>query len=208
VDLFATLGKETFASVNCYRLRGDRLKQTALLHLLGAPQPRTRIYYGHKQKQEILKDFVFPFVAKKALFSSDNRHVFLISESKKLDWYNRRYNPAYIQEYVTAGQEVRVVVLNNHKVCGYWRRAARGSSKSYRPQGGKWQMEEVPAGVAALATDIARDAGLSDVAVDMIFDGSRYWVLELNFRYGVMDWPQSGKDRIKMVLEMIKQGEL
>ena len=52
VDLFATLGKQTFPSSNCYRLAGNMLKQTALLRLLNVPHPRTRVYYGQKQKRE------------------------------------------------------------------------------------------------------------------------------------------------------------
>ncbi len=208
VDLFATLGKETFPSVNCYRLHGNRLKQTVLLRLLGAPHPRTRVYYGYEQKKEILKDFAFPFIAKKPFGSADGRHVFFINNGEKLAWYTKYCNPAYIQEYVAAEQELRVVILNYHKVFGYRRTAAGGGLRSRALQGGMNQMDEVPPGVVALARDIARDARLSDVAVDMIFDGSQFWVLELNFQHDEMGDLHPGHDRLKMVREMIERGEL
>jgi glutathione synthase/RimK-type ligase-like ATP-grasp enzyme len=64
-----------------------------------------------------------------------------------------------------------------------------------------------PEGVE-LAKIIARDAGLSDVAVDMVFDGSRYWVLELNFLWDETASHQAGLDRIKFVSEMIDRGKL
>ncbi len=208
VDLFATVGKKTFPSTNCYRLQGDRLKQTALLRLLNVPHPRTRVYYGHKQKREILKDFVFPFVAKKPFGSSESGQVFFISDQGMLDWYNQHFNPAYIQEYLDTNQELRVAVLNYHTLFGCWRKASSGVPKTDSPHSGVWLMDEVPPEAAIRATQVARDAGLSDVTLDMIYDGSRYWVLELSFGYDEEGRLQPGKDRFKMIMQMIERGEL
>ncbi len=208
VDLFATLGKETFPSANCYRLRGDRLKQTALMHLLNVPHPRTRVYYGHKQKREILNGFVFPFIAKARFGSSRSGQVFLVDGKEKLDLYNQHFNPAYIQEYVDAEIELRVVVLNYHTLCGYWRKAGRDDFRADPALSEAWRMDNLPADATTLARRIAWDAGLSDVAVEMLYDGSRYWVLELNFRYGKEIWPQAAEDRLRLIMEMIERGEL
>jgi ribosomal protein S6--L-glutamate ligase len=207
-DLFATLGKETFPSANCYRLQGHRLKQTALLRLLDVPHPRTRVYYGHRQKKEILKDFAFPFVAKKPFGSSESGQVFLIPDPEKLDWYNQHFNPAYIQEYLEAEQELRVVVLNYHTLVCYWRKVASDVGKSDSPQTGVWRMDRVPSGVDTLARQIARAAGLSDVEVKIICGDNRYWVLELGFQYGEESWPQAAKDRFNRIMEMIERGKL
>ncbi|MFP3870692.1 MAG: RimK family alpha-L-glutamate ligase [Syntrophobacteria bacterium] len=195
VDIFATLGKETFPSVNCYRLLGNKLKQTALLRLLNVPHPRTRVYYGNKQKTLISQDFTFPLVAKRPFRSSGERHVFLIRDQEQLDWFNRRFNPAYIQEYVPGGRELRVHILNYRAVVGYW-----GSPGS--------ELDEIPPETVSLARYIACAAELSDVAVDMIFDGSSFWVLELNFRHGDRGWLQRGQSRRELIMEMIETGEL
>jgi ribosomal protein S6--L-glutamate ligase len=208
VDLFATLGKETFPSVNCYRLRGDRLKQTALMHLLNVPHPRTRVYYGHRQKREIINSFVFPFIAKTPFGSSKSGQVFLVDGQEKLDLYNQHFNPAYIQEYVDADIELRVVVLNYHTLCGYWRKAPSGDFRADPALSEAWRMANLPTEVMTLARRIAWDAGLSDVAVEMLYDGSRCWVLELKFQYGKEIWPQAGEDRLKLIMEMIERGEL
>ena len=64
-----------------------------------------------------------------------------------------------------------------------------------------------PEGVE-LARLIARGANLSDVAVDMVFDGSRYWVLELNFIWNETDSHQTDFDRTNLIIEMIEKGEL
>ena len=208
VDFFATLGKETFPSVNCYRLRGNRLKHTALLRMLNVAHPRTRVYYGHRQKRKILKEFVFPFVAKKARGEADGKQVFLINNRKQLDWYNQHFNPALIQDYVAPEKELRVVVLNCQTTFGYRRSAIRGDSVESSSRQGIWKADAVDPEGIELAKIIARDANLSEVAVDMVFDGGRYWVLELNFLWDEGDLHQTGPDRTKLIIEMIEKGEL
>ena len=208
VDFFATLGKETFPSVNCYRLRGNRLKHTALLRLLNVPHPRTRVYYGHKQKREILKEFAFPLVAKKAREAADGKQTFLINNRKQLDWYNQHFNPALIQEYVAPEKELRVIVLNCHALFGYQRNVLRGDSIDSLSRKRTWKTDDVDPEGVELARLIARGANLSDVAVDMVFDGSRYWVLELNFLWNETDSHQTDFDRTNLIMEMIEKGEL
>ena len=208
VDIFATLGKETFPSVNCYRLLGDKLKQTALFCLLDITHPRTRVYYGPKQKRNILKDFVFPLVAKKPFRSSKDRHVFLIRDQEELDWYNEQCNPAYIQEYVPGEGELKIVVLNYNTLLGYWRASIGGDLKGCLTRGEALQIAQLPAEAVSVAKYIASAADLSDVAVDMILDGNQIWVIELDFRYGNSVWRQAGQDRIELIMEMISNREL
>jgi ribosomal protein S6--L-glutamate ligase len=208
VELFATLGKVTFPTVNCYRLRGDRLKQVALLRMLNAPYPRTRVYYGQKQKQRILEDFTLPLIAKTPFGSEVGRSVFLIEASEELEQYNRKVNPAYIQECVTPEMELRVVVINYDRVFGSWRRLARGNYGEKSVRAGEWQREDVPSDAINLAKNIARQGGLSDVTVEMIFDGSQFLVVELNFQYDEMGDLYPGKERLETIIEMIERGEL
>ena len=205
VDLFATLGKETFPSANCYRLSGDRLKQTALLRLLDVPYPRTRVYYGPKQKREILKDFVFPFVAKKPFGFSNSGETFLIGDQEKLNWYNQHFNPSYIQEYIDADHELRVLVLNYHTLFAYRWKQVSAVCKAGPSQSELCRLDRIPLDAVELAKQIAFDAGLSDVAVDMIYDGSCYWVQQLSFQ---SSRSQVGGDRFKLIVEMIERGEL
>ncbi len=208
VDLFATLGKETFPSVNCYRLRGDRLKQVALLRMLDAPYPRTRVYYGHKQKQDILKDFAFPLIAKKPFGSAAGRDVFFVDNREKLEWYKQNFNPAYIQEHVPAEQELRVVVVNYSNVLAYRGKTTGGNLQEKRVEGVKLEKNNLPSEAVGLAKKIALNGDLSDVAVEMIFDGSQFWVIELDFQCEETGGLQIGKERLKMIMEMIERGEL
>ena len=208
VDLFATLNKKTFPSINCYRLRGNRLKQVALLHMLDVDYPRTRVYYGEKQKQRILEDFAFPLIAKRPFGSSPGREVFFIDDMDKLAWYKQNFNPAYIQEHVPAEMELRVVVINYNKTFGYRRRVISNGSRRSPVSGGVWQTDKVPEEAMVLGQNIAQQGDLSDVAVEIIADGSRFWVLELNFEYDTMGDLHPGLDRLRTIKDMIKQGEL
>jgi ribosomal protein S6--L-glutamate ligase len=208
VDIFAGAGKETFPSASCYRFLGDKLKQTALFRLLKVPHPRTRVYYGQKQKERIAVDFSFPFVGKRAFRSSRGRHVFLIRDPGELSWYNQHFNPAYVQEYLPGGRELRVIVLNYRVVWGSWRVPAPGDFRCTVPFGPILPEETLPAEPLSLAKEIARSGKFSDVAVDMLFDGKRFWVLELNFRYGSKGWPGHIQDRLRVIGAMIERGEL
>jgi len=208
VDLFATLGKVTFPTINCYRLRGERLKQVALLHMLNVPYPRTRVYYGHKQKQKILEDFAFPLIAKKPRGSAAGKDVFLIEDRDTLERYNRKVNPAYIQEHVKPEIELRAVVINYDKVFGSYRRVDAGDFRGNSVHAGAWQTKDMPSEAITLAKKIARQGGLSDVTVEMIFDGSQFQVLELNFQYDEMGDVHPGQERFKTIMEMIERGEL
>jgi ribosomal protein S6--L-glutamate ligase len=206
VDIFASVGKETFPSVNCYRFLGDKLKQTALFRLLKVPYPRTRVYYGDTQKARIAADFPFPLVGKRAFRSSRGRHVFLIRDQSDLSWYTKKFNPAFIQEYVAADRELRVIVLNYGLVHGCWQVAS--DFPCTVPLGSPLPEERLPPEAVLLAKYIARSAKFSDVGVDMLFDGKEFWVLELNFRYGTKGWPGGHLSRLRAIAAMIERGEL
>ena len=63
-ELFDAAGKTTFPNLHNYTCAQDKIKQTALFHLLDIPHPNTRIFYGKRQKATLLDFFSFPFIAK------------------------------------------------------------------------------------------------------------------------------------------------
>jgi glutathione synthase/RimK-type ligase-like ATP-grasp enzyme len=134
--------------------------------------------------------------------------VFLIRDPGELSWYNQHFNPAYVQEYLPGGRELRVIVLNYRVVWGSWRVSAPGDFRCTVPFGPILPEERLPAEPLSLAKEIARSGSFSDVAVDMLFDGKRFWVVELNFRYGSKGWPGHMQDRLQVIAAMIERGEL
>jgi len=84
-DLFSAMGKKIFPSVHTYRFAQDKIRQTALFSLLNIPHPRTKIFYARRQRQKVLSEFDFPFIAKIPRGSSLGRGVFLIHNDQELE---------------------------------------------------------------------------------------------------------------------------
>ena len=93
-ELFDTVGKRTFPSYHTYKFVQDKIKQTALFDLLGIPHPKTRVYYGRRQKDRITDHFKFPFIAKVPRGSAMGRGVFLVRNTEELERYVERSHPA------------------------------------------------------------------------------------------------------------------
>jgi len=68
--------------------------------------------------------------------------------------------------------------------------------------------EALAAEPLSLAKGIACSGKFSDVAVDMLFDGRRFWILGLTFRYGTRGWPGHKQNRLEVIAAMIERGEL
>ena len=120
-ELFAIMGKETFPGHLNYLFAQDKIKQTTLFQLQKIPHPRTRIFYGNRQKTRILTYFSFPLIAKIPRGSAMGRGVYLIKNKSELEHYCRLNHIAYIQEYLPIRYDIRVVVIGRQIVHAYIR---------------------------------------------------------------------------------------
>jgi len=208
VDLFDSMGKKTFPNPTFYRYVGDKIKQTALFVMLGIPHPRTKIYYGEKQKRQILADFSFPFIAKLPRCSSKGRGVFLITNEQELAEYCQRTHIAYIQEYLKIDRDLRVVVINYKVVHAYWRIAPPGQYRSNVAHGATISFADIPQEALAFARQVAVRCKFDDVGLDICFTDGRYYVLEANMAYGQKGFLEANLDRRKILQEMVENGEI
>lgn len=135
-DLFNAMGKATFPSFHTYKFAQDKIRQSAMFKLLDIPHPRTRVFYGPRQKETILSYFDFPFVAKKPRGSSKGRHVFLIQNKDDLNRYLEMKSPAYIQAYIPIQKDMRIVVIGKSVALAYWRLSASHDFRTNVSQGG------------------------------------------------------------------------
>ena len=108
-DLFDAMGKKTFPSYHTYKCVQDKIKQTALFHLLDIPHPRTRAFYGKRQYKTIPAYFDFPCIGKIPRGSARGRGVFLLTNSEELDRYLALTDVAYIQDFLPIDRDIRVV---------------------------------------------------------------------------------------------------
>ena len=207
-ELFDAMGKKTFPSYHNYKCVQDKIKQTALFNLLEIPHPKTRVFYGKRQKNSIREHFQFPFIAKIPRGSAMGRGIFLIRNQKDLDSYISRSNVAYIQEYLPSDRDIRVVVIGDRVVHAYWRIAPSGEFRSNVAVGATISLDPVPENVLALALDTAQRCRWDDVGIDIIEHGKDLYVLEGNMKFGKEGFRKAGIDYLKLMESMIENGQI
>jgi len=207
-DLLDSMGIETFPSYHTYKCVQDKIKQSALFNLLGIPHPRTRVYYGPRQKGKIRSDFSFPFVGKIARGSSKGSGVFLITNEQELERYLKTTSPAYIQTYIPANRDMRVVVIGTAVVHAYWRIAGNRDFRTNLARGGQISLDSVPLQARELALETARKCRWDDVGIDLISQDGQYYVLEANMKYGKEGFRQAGIDYAHLMETLIENEKI
>jgi len=202
-DLFNAMGKETFPSYHTYKFAQDKIKQTALFQMLGLPHPRTKVFYGPRQKKHILKEFDFPFIAKIPRGSARGVGVYLIQTSGDLEHYLTRKGPAYIQEYLPIDRDMRIIVIGRQIVLGFWRIAGKGNFKTNLSQGGDISFDPLPQKALDLALLTAEKCGWDDVGIDIIQSDNHLYVLEGNMKYGTKGFQKAGIDYRVLLCRLI-----
>ncbi len=207
-DLFNAMGKPTFPSFHTYKFAMDKIKQTAIFHMLGIPHPRTRVFYGERQKKTILDFFRFPFIAKKARGSARGRGVFLINNRDALSAYLKDHRPAYIQEYLPVDRDMRIIIIGKKIRLAFWRVPGSDNFKTNLSQGGTVCFDPLPEEALDLALMTALKCGWDDVGIDIIMHQGRPFVLEGNMKYGTRGFHQTGINYREMLAGLIISGEL
>ena len=207
-ELFDTMGKATFPSYHCYKFGQDKIKQTALFELLDVPHPRTRAFYGKRQKKTITDHFTFPFIGKVARGSAMGRGVYLIENPTNLDAYLQEVDIAYIQEYLPVDRDIRVVIIGNRIVHAYWRIAPANEFRTNVAVGGRVSLDPVPEAALDLALHIGRSCRWDDVGIDICQHSGHYYVLEANMKYGKEGFRKAGIDYTQLMEDLIANEEI
>ena len=207
-ELFDTMGKPTFPSYHCYKFVQDKIKQTALFELLNIPHPRTRVFYGKRQKKTIADHFAFPFIGKVARGSAMGRGVYLIQNPADLEAYLQEVNTAYIQEYLPVDRDIRAVIIGNRIVHAYWRLAPANEFRTNVAVGGQISLDSVPDAALELARHIGHTCRWDDVGIDICQHNGNYFVLEANMKYGKEGFRKAGIDYTQLMEDMIDNEEI
>jgi len=207
-DLFNAMGKKTFPSFHTYKFAMDKIKQTACFNMLDIPHPKTKIFYGEKQKKTIENYFTFPFIAKKARGSSKGNGVYLISNRKDLSCFLKSKIPAYIQEYIPIKKDMRIIIIGKKIRLAYWRIADSDNFRTNLSQGGTIRFDPLPSKALELACTTAIKCGWDDVGIDIIQQNKKFYVLEGNMKYGTKGFKKAGINYKKMLKDLIMEGRV
>ena len=207
-DLFDALGKPTFPSYHTYKCVQDKIKQSALFQLAGLPHPRTRVFYGNRQKSAIRNYFSFPCIAKEPRGSAMGRGVFLIKNDDDLKAFTNDRHVAYIQQYLPIDRDIRIVVIGRRVMHAYWRIAAQGEFRTNVALGGRISLDPVPEAALTLARQVACVCGWDDVGLDICCHDGQYTILEANMKYGREGFRAAGIDYFQMMEQLIDDGQI
>jgi ribosomal protein S6--L-glutamate ligase len=207
-ELFDAGRKQTFPNVHNYTCAQDKIKQTVLFNFLNIPHPRTRVFYGKRQKSKIHQLYSFPFIAKIPRGSAMGRGVFLIQNHEALQAYLGLDTPAYIQEYLPVNRDMRILVIGKKIVHAYWRIAAPGEFRSNVAKGARISFQNIPRAALDLALHTALSCQWNDVGIDICEYDNTFYVLEGNMKYGREGFRMAGIDYIAMMEKMIAKGDI
>lgn len=111
IDVFEASGKRTFPSPSTYRFLGSRLHQELLLRYLELPHPRTRFYFGDRQKLRVPNDFDYPFFAMGSGSASAPPRT--VAGEHDLGPACRAFNPLIVQEAPAWDERLRLVCIGS-----------------------------------------------------------------------------------------------
>ncbi len=207
-DLFNAMGKKTFPNFHTYKFALDKIKQTAIFNMLKIPHPKTKTFYGEKQKLDIPKFFDFPFIAKKPRGSSKGKGVYLIQNREDLLNYLNKKGPAYIQEYFPIKQDMRIIIIGKKIRLAYFRIAASNNFKTNISRGGTINFAPLPQKALDLALMTASRCGWDDVGIDIIEHRQKFYILEANMKYGTKGFKKAGINYKDMLADLIIKGRI
>ncbi|MCQ1059544.1 hypothetical protein LRP52_24755 [Photobacterium sp. ZSDE20] len=161
------------------------------------PIPRTRIFYEVEQALNFLTHTEYPKIVKRSYGPSNYGGYFVhkvdsAEEALRL-FSEKRYYPAYIQDFVPMKADIRVMLVGHQPVCAFWRRPPEGEWLTNTSQGGSMDYQAVPELVLELAVKASKAANAEywacDIAVSMDDD---YTILECATAFAafpyIRDW--------------------
>jgi len=161
------------------------------------PIPKTSIFYDKKKADNFIGKTDFPKIIKKSYGPSNYGGYFVHKVDSKQEARNllaqKKYHPAYFQDFVPMSADVRVMLIGHKPVCAFWRRPPEGEWLTNTSQGGSMDYQDVPKELLDLAVKVSKDANAEywacDVAVGV--DG-KYRILECATAFAafpyIRDW--------------------
>ena len=181
-------GVRLFNSAESIRLADD--KMLTHIALLPLPQPETissPLFFAGEDDPTFL-DYVeqklgYPIVVKKC-FGAFGREVYLAKDRSELESFRARFlkEPHLYQKYIECGAtDYRVITIGGKAVAAMKRQATeKGEFRANAALGGKGEKVELTEELRALAEKASELLGLEYAGVDLLWDGEKYQITEVN----------------------------
>lgn len=169
-------------------LATDKLATLQCLKLHNLPIPKTLLAKFPINMELIIKEFSFPIILKtvlgscgKGVFLCENKHK--LQDAMDLIETSRDKNVNIIlQEFIKSsrGRDLRVIVIGGKAYGAMLRTAGRGKFKANFEAGGNVEFYKMNSTIEWLAVESARILNLDFAGVDILFDGDKYTICEVN----------------------------
>jgi len=175
VDIFQAIGKPTFPSSASYRYPRSLVLQELLFQHLKLPHPRSRIYFGRRQKRHIADDFRFPLLLMSpGAPGGDAAHV--VHNHEMLEDLLPRHNPVVVREYTEWEERARLILVG-FKCVGVLRSVPTGSgSLSFEPMEFEHPLLRTPLNVTSRFLPRVQ---LDDVTIEWGLSGTGWQLLSM-----------------------------
>ncbi len=177
--------KKIFPSIASFHLGHDKVEMTRIFQAVCPNNtPETLILPATESAvEQILDEFPFPVVAKE-IRNSIGQGVYLIRNRRDFLEYAEKSPILYVQESLPITRDLRLVLVGDSVVTGYWRKAAPGQFHNNVSRGGSVSFEDIPDGAAHLVESFARATGIDHAGFDVAEVEGHFYFLEFNIRFG------------------------
>ncbi|NKQ40667.1 MAG: hypothetical protein HF962_03760 [Sulfurovum sp.] len=161
------------------------------------PIPGTYIFYDKSKADRFIGKIKFPKIIKKSYGPSNYGGYFVHKVDSKREARNllaqKKYHPAYFQDFVPMEADVRVMLIGHKPVCAFWRRAPEGEWLTNTSQGGSMDYMNVPKELLDLAVKVSKDANAEYWSCDVaVCQDGKYHILECATAFAafpyIRDW--------------------
>lgn len=178
-------GLKIFPSLSSYHIGHDKIEQTRVFQLLcPANTPETIILENSPENaRHIYEHFTGSFVAKFPK-SSEGRGVYLIESRSQWHEYCSQSEVLYAQELLPINRDMRIVVIGDKIIGGYWRCQSGNGFHNNIAQGGQLDFSPLHPAAVALVQSVAQTLKINHGGFDVAMVGDQPYLLEFNRLFG------------------------
>lgn len=198
-----------FPSPASYSLGHNKIEMTRVFEMLCPEHVPTTLILANSpdNRQRILSEMSFPFVAKE-IKNSMGRGVFLIEGRADFEHYCHQVETLYVQEYLPIDRDMRLILMGDKVIAGYWRVAPALGFHTNIAQGGELLFAPVPEQAVQLVERVARTAGINHAGFDVAMIGNHCYLLEFNRLFGNSGIRELGLDLKRSMLQYLSREHL
>lgn len=196
------LKAKIFPSPASYHLGHNKVEMTRWLEMVSpANVPLTLILANTPAHQyEVLQQFDFPFVVKEVK-SSRGEGVKLITCYREFAEHCATVDTLYAQEYLPIDRDLRLVVIGQKVVGGYWRIQSDNGFHNNVYQGGRLMFGPLPIEAVNLVERLAQQANIDHAGFDIAMVDGHCYVFEFNRLFGNQGLSELGVDTGKLIYD-------